>query len=87
MLTEKNFVDTAVSNAPCAKEKDYHIVYSNPNPYQLELHGPLCQDPTPVNYQDIDEVAGNKAETNKKHVARDYWGSEYSTTAIVGAED
>ena len=39
-----------------------------------------------MNYQeDIDEVARNKAETNKKPVARDRWGSEYSTTATVGA--
>ena len=38
-----------------------------------------------LNYQDIVEIAGNKAETNKKLLARDCWGSEYPTTATVGA--
>ena len=70
------------------KRKDYGIFYSNPKPYQKELHGARCQGHIPLKNQS-DEVAENEAETKKKPVARDCWGSEESvpqtSTATVGA--
>ena len=75
------------------RERDHGIVYDNPKPYQLELHGLRCQGRTPLRNQKFadegDEAAENKPEVNKKRVARDYWGCEgpvhQPSTAIVGA--